>query len=448
MRTGNRTICGLGKSSWLAIVLPLVLLTAAGGGAATPAKKDYRPAPEFNPDLAWLNVARPLTVQDLRGKVVILDFWTYGCINCIHVNAELRRLEDKYGDKIAVIAVHSPKFDNEKNLETLRSVVVRYDRRHPVISDPEREAMRTYGVRAWPTLVVLDPRGRIVGAVEGEGHYDLLDEVTTELIKEHEPIIDSAPLPIVLEKDRLAQSVLAAPGKVAVSADRVAISDSLHHRIIVTNHDGEVEGIYGTGESGARDGGAVSAQFSSPQGLAFAAAGLYVADAGNHQIRFIRFSDDSVITVAGTGEAQLARRGEFDALETGLRSPWDLVLHAPWLYIAMAGNHQIWRLNVETGKLSRFAGSGREGIADGRLHRAEFSQPSGLSLAGDWLYVADAEDSAVRRIALKAKRVETLVGTGLHDFGDQDGKFRQALLQHVTGVVALDGATVLIADTY
>ncbi|MBT7951002.1 MAG: thiol-disulfide isomerase, partial [Gammaproteobacteria bacterium] len=234
----------------------------------------------------------------------------------------------------------------------------------------------------------------------------------------------------------------------AVSENQVAISDSLHNRIVITNHDGEIMHIYGTGEPGARDGGIDSAQFFAPQGLTFASNGLYVADTGNHLIRFIDFTHNSVRTVAGNGQVELARRGEFEALKTGLRSPWDLALRAPWLYIAMAGNHQIWRLNITTGKLSPYAGSGREGIDDGSLRKAEFSQPSGLSLFADSLYVADAEDSAIRRIDLKKERVETLVGTGLFDFGDRDGSFKRTQLQHVTGVAVLDSNTVLIADTY
>lgn len=436
----------LNKLIWFFLICTVVFSELTG---AVPKKeKEYPEAPAFDPRFEWLNVSRPLTIKDLRGKVAVLDFWTYGCINCIHVNAELRRLEDKFGDKIAIIAVHSPKFDNEKNLETLRNIVVRYDRRHPVVSDPERAMMEAYGVRAWPTLVVLDPTGRVLGAVIGEGHYDVLEEVTEELLEEHADIIDSTPLPIALEKEHFAQSTLAAPGKIAVSAKHVAISDTLHHRVVVTDHDGRIEKSFGMGEPGARDGNRDTAQFSSPQGVAFGPDGLYVADTGNHLIRRVSFGDDTVSTVAGKVGADMPRKGTFDALDIGLRSPWGLAVRAPWLYIAMAGTHQIWRLNLETGKLQRFAGSRREGIADGSLTRAEFSQPSGLSVVDDWLYVADAEDSAVRRIDLKAGRVETLVGTGLHDFGDKDGKFDEALLQHVKGVVAVDAQTVVIADTY
>ncbi len=406
------------------------------------------PAMEFPPDLSWLNVARPLTLKDLRGKVVILDFWTYGCINCMHIIPELRRLEEKHGDLLAVIGVHSPKFDNEANLETLRNIVVRYDREHPIVNDAFFTLMRSYGVRAWPTLLVINPAGGVEGQISGEGHYDLLDRVTTALLEKYQPVLDPSPLPISLEKNRFEKSLLAAPGKIAVSARHVAISDTLHHRVILTDHAGKIEKIFGGKKAGFQDGAAGSARFSSPQGLVFSTEGIYVADTGNHTIRYIDLADGTVTTIAGTGRIGLRERYESPALSINLRSPWDVALNKNQLYIAMAGTHQIWRLDLETKRIAPFAGSGREGIHDGPLDIATFSQPSGLSLTGDWLYVADAEASAVRRIHLEDERVETLVGTGLFDFGDLDGSFQEAMLQHVLGVTALNAEEILIVDTY
>jgi len=409
---------------------------------------DEAPEFEFDPELPWLNVQRPLTLQELKGKVVILDFWTYGCINCIHVLDDLKRLEHKYPRELVVIGVHSPKFDNEKNLETLRNILVRYDIVHPVVNDVEHEIGRYYGMRAWPTQVVITPAGEPLGKVTGEGNYDVLERVVGEQIAEHAPIMDPTPVPMALERDKLAKSLLAAPGKIAVSERYVAISDTLHHRVLVTDHTGKIQTIYGGPEAGRRDGSIEDARFSSPQGLAFSDRGLYVADTGNHQIRYIDLERHSVTTVAGNGAVDMPRFGEYDALRVGMRSPWGLVLRGSTLYIAMAGSHQIWLLDRGDGRLRHYAGSGQEGIADGSLIRSSFSQPSGLSLAGNWLYVADAEDSGVRRIDLDRGQVETLVGTGLFDFGDRDGPFESALLQHVLGIAALDEERILIADTY
>jgi len=405
-------------------------------------------AAEFDPELPWLNVSRPLVLDDLRGKVVILDFWTYGCINCIHVLADLKKLEEKYSDQLAVIGVHTPKFQNEENLETLRNIVVRYDINHPVVHDVDSVLGRIYGMRAWPTQIMLDPEGFILGGVTGENHYELFDELISDLIEEHHDIMDPTPLPLALEKDKFAASLLAAPGKIAVSDKHVAISDTLHHRIILADHNGNIQTIYGGLDAGLEDGDAESSRFYSPQGLAFSERGLFVADTGNHVVRYIELGNGQVQTIAGTGEIDRHRSGEFDALSVGLASPWGLAFEGSMLYVAMAGSHQIWRYDAAEGNIGPWAGSGREGIRDGHIKVATFSQPSGLSIDGDWLYVADSEDSAVRRIHLTKDRVETLVGTGLFDFGDRDGPFDQAQLQHVLGVVALNPSEVLIVDTY
>ena len=414
---------------------------------------DARPHPkaiEFTEGLSWLNVSRPLTLKDLKGKVVILDFWTYGCINCIHVLEDFRKLEKKYGNKIAIIGIHTPKFDNEKNLETLRRIVVRYGIEHPVINDVDSIMARQYGMRAWPTQFLIDPQGKILGRVVGEGNYDLFVENIDKLLKQQAADLSDHKLPMMLVRKSFAKSMLAAPGKIAVSPDNkmVAISDTLHHRIIITDAKGKILKYIGGKESGYRNGSAQQARFFTPQGLAFSDKGLYVADTGNHSIRYIDLKTGNVKTVAGNGKNEMHRGKGYKATSIGLRSPWALALKNKQLYIAMAGIHQIWKLDIEKNTIGRWAGSGAESIDDGDLNRSGFSQPSGLSLIGDKLYVADSEDSAVRVIDLNKKEVSTLVGSGLFDFGDKDGKFSKARLQHVLGVAAKDSQHVYIADTY
>ena len=410
--------------------------------------RDNIPAPEIPRDLPWLNVERPLQLSDLRGKVVILDFWTYGCINCIHIIEDLRRLEAKYRQYLVVVAVHSPKFDNEKNIETLRRVLLRYDRIDPVVHDTDFRLMRLYGARAWPTLFVLDPAGGVVGKVSGEGNYRLLDRVVGELVEAYADELSDDPLPLAPEKAKMQDATLAFPGKIAVSGSLVALSDTLHHRILIVDQQGQVQRTFGGKAPGMVDGPPDSARFSSPQGLAFGDGVLYVADTGNHAIRTIDLDTGRVTRIAGTGKAGLTDTGGADARRVNLRSPWDVAVDGDRLFIAMAGDHQIWKLDLGSGRIGVYAGSGREGIRNGDLMDAEFSQPSGLSLSGDWLYVADAESSAVRRINLPEGRVETLVGTGLFDFGDRDGDFRQAQLQHPLGIAVLADGNVLVADTY
>jgi DNA-binding beta-propeller fold protein YncE len=253
-----------------------------------------------------------------------------------------------------------------------------------------------------------------------------------------------------LEKARFAHSLLAAPGKVAVSpeSDRVAVSDTLHHRIILAQPDGKILHTIGTGKAGMRDGRSGEAQFRAPQGLVFGDGILLVADTGNHAIRLIELNTGKVTTLAGTGRIGTLRRGEYDARQLDLRSPWDLALKDGEVYIAMAGNHQIWRLSLGDGRIRPYAGSRREGIDTGSLDRASFSQPSGLALTGTDLFVADAEASAIRRIRMDFGQVENLVGKGLFEFGDRDGGLDEAQLQHATGVALLDRDRLVIADTY
>ena len=401
-------------------------------------------------ELAWLNVERPLKTTDLKGKVVILDFWTYGCINCVHVVEELRLLEKRFGDRLAVIGVHSPKFDNEKNLETLRNRVVRLDRRHPILNDPDSLLMRVYRVRAWPTLALFAPDGRWVGQVSGEGNADRLARVIGRIIELYEDEMDEGPLPIALEQDRYAVSRLAAPGKIAVDAEDslVAISDTLHHQVLVLDARGASVRTFGSGHPGFRDGPAAEAQLSLPQGLVFGDGVLLVADTGNHAVRRMDLKTGRVETLAGTGKIGRLRGGEHEARNLALRSPWDLALKGTDLYIAMAGSHQIWQLSLGDGKIRPYAGSRREGIETGPLDEASFSQPSGLALSGEDLFVADAEASAIRLIRMGKGRVENLVGKGLFEFGDRDGGLGDVLLQHAAGIALLDPDRLLIADTY
>ncbi|MBW9262727.1 MAG: redoxin domain-containing protein [Candidatus Thiodiazotropha sp. (ex. Lucinisca nassula)] len=403
---------------------------------------------DFAPGLPWLNVERPLTTDDMLGKVVILDFWTYGCINCIHVLADLKKLEEKYGHQLLVIGVHTPKFDNEKNLQTLKKIVIRYAVDHPVINDVNGLLASYYGMRAWPTRVLIDPKGEVLGKVVGEGRYDQIDNKISELLAQHKAVLNPSPVPVRLERDEDDTTLLSAPGKITVNADYIAISDSLNNRIIVTNHSGKIKYIIGSGTPGKLDGSFTNASFNSPQGVLFNNNHIYVADTGNHLLRTIDLDNKSVTTIAGNGTLERKRSGQFEAKSIGMASPWALALLEDRLFIAMAGSHQIWVYNISNKQLSRFAGSGREGILNGDVDQATFSQPSGLNIHDNWLYVADSEASAVRRIDLTENRVETLMGTGLFDFGDKDGDLKSAKLQHVLGISVKDQTEIYLADTY
>src|SRR5713226_4548490 len=125
-------------------------------------------APELDGGAGWLNSAGPITLRDLRGRIVLLDFWTLCCINCIHTLPDLAKLEAKYPGVLVVIGVHTPKFDNEKKTESIRKAILRYEISHPVVNDANQALWRRYGVTSWPTLVLIDPDGNFYGKISGE----------------------------------------------------------------------------------------------------------------------------------------------------------------------------------------------------------------------------------------------------------------------------------------
>lgn len=418
------------------------------------------PAPEFPIGLDWLNTASPLSWADLRGKVVLLDFWTYGCINCMHIIPDLKRLEAEFPNELVVIGVHSAKFTNEGDTENIRQIILRYGLEHPVVNDRDFLVWQTWGARAWPTLVLVDPAGNVVGAHAGEGAYVVFQPVIEALVEEFGASggLDRTPLEFRLEKEGLPSTVLAYPGKVLADGarQRIFIADTNHHRIVMANLlDGRVSAVFGSGAAGWIDGVGLEAAFHNPQGLALSEDGatLYVADTDNHAIRSIDLESGSVTTLVGTG-AQSTQYPPLAGMapEVALNSPWDLALDGDHLYIAMAGSHQIWRMNLANSEVEPFAGSGREGTADGARTQAELAQPSGLAL-DEWgrLYFADSESSTIRwaEIAGDDQQVKTLVGSGasLFDFGDVDGVGNEARLQHPLGVVS-DGKRIYVADTY
>jgi DNA-binding beta-propeller fold protein YncE len=422
-------------------------------GRAEDRKPERLTAPELEGGTAWLNTAGPLRMKDLRGKIVLLDFWTLCCINCIHTLPDLAALEKKYANELVVIGVHTPKFDNEKSTESIRKAILRYEVTHPVVNDAEHRIWDTYGPHGWPTLVLIDPEGGLVYARSGEGQFPLLDQLIARVIKVHKEkkTLNEKPLKFQLARvQENGQSPLFFPGKVAADekGKRLFIADSTHHRIVITDLGGKKIAVAGSGRPGSKNGSFEEASFYDPQGLAFKGELVYVADRKNHLIRMLDLKARTVKTLAGLGVQGSDRDLGGPAREVGLNSPWDLLLDGHRLFIAMAGHHQIWVLDLDSHILKPFAGSGRERIRDGSLLSACFAQPSGLTSDGTNLYVADSEVSGIRAIPLDGRgEVRTLVGKGLFDFGDVDGTGEQVRLQHALGVVWHQGK-LYIADTY
>lgn len=409
-------------------------------------------APELSGGRGWLNTDKPLSLAGLKGKVVLLDFWTYGCINCMHIIPDLKKLEKKYPNELVVIGVHSAKFDNEKDTENIRRIVLRYEIEHPIVNDADFKIWNAYAVNAWPTRYLIDPAGYVIGRLSGEGGYDALDRVIGDTIAEfrRRGELNEAPLKLVLEKAKVGDLPLAFPGKIVVDekSNRLFIADSDHNRIVIARLDGTLLETVGTGTHGADDGAFDHATFFRPQGMVLDGENLYVADTENHLIRQIDLKAKTVKTIAGTGEQMREYGYSGPARKVPLNSPWDLQLVGRTLYIAMAGPHQIWQLDLDKQQVSTFAGTGREARIDGPVGEAGFAQPSALATDGKTLFVSDAEANIIRAINLGADaKVRTLVGGDLFDFGDKDGFEDGVRLQHPLGLARWNDK-LLIADTY
>ncbi|HTU23615.1 MAG TPA: thioredoxin-like domain-containing protein [Gemmataceae bacterium] len=465
--------CTISNSRWLILAAAVSLVGGVGwyflahGGGANPkveareaaapqAPEDNRrriPAPELEGGAAWLNTAGPIRLKDLRGKVVLLDFWTLCCINCMHVLPDLAKLEKKYPNELVVIGVHTAKFQNEKNTESIRKAILRYEISHPVVNDDNQRIWGAYDSSSWPTLCLIDPEGYLVARGSGEGLYEALDREISRLIKIHKAKKTLNEKPLKFQLARLQEngaSPLFFPGKVLADAasKRLFIADSTHHRIVITDLDGKKIAVAGGGEPDKVDGPFAKARFNDPQGMALKGDLLYVADRKNNLIRVLDLQAQTVKTVAGTGEQGQDRGLGGPALKVGLNSPWDLLLIKDRLFIAMAGHHQIWTLDLAKDRAVPYAGSGRENIRDGSLLTSCFAQPSGLATDGKTLWVADSEVSAVRAIPLNEDgEVKTVVGEGLFEFGDVDGEGDKVRLQHALGIAYHDGK-LYVADTY
>jgi thiol-disulfide isomerase/thioredoxin len=416
-------------------------------------------APDFRPELEWIHTGgRRLALADFRGRVLLLDFWTYGCINCQHLLPELHEVERRFpAEELAVVGVHSGKFINERDTANIARACERLGVRHPVVNDRQFRVWREYAVRAWPTLVVVSPDGYVLHTRAGEITADRLAELLRGVVEDARAagkLRASAPLPAEPRTAPPAPGVLRFPAKVHAAPDgRLFVADTGHHRVLEVDVaadglSGRVLRTFGSGRAGWADGPAGEALFSSPHGLAAAEGTLYVADTANHLVRAVELRDGSVRTVAGTGVQARRIEAGGPARTTPLNSPWDLLWVDGALLVAMAGPHQLWRIDPAAGRAEVWAGSGAEELYDAPLAMAALAQPSGLATDGERVYFVDPEASAVRR-AVPGGETGTLVGTGLFDFGDRDGTGDDARLQHAQGLAWWPAErALLVADTY
>ncbi|WP_028474228.1 NHL domain-containing thioredoxin family protein [Nocardioides alkalitolerans] len=405
----------------------------------------------------WLNTAGPLRLADLRGRFVLLDFWTFCCVNCLHVLDELRPVEEAHADELVVVGVHSPKFVHEADPDALLAAVERYGVAHPVLDDPELVTWQAYAARAWPTLVLVDPEGYVVAQYAGEGHAHAIDRLVTSLAEEHRARGTLQPGDSPYVPPPVVAGDLRFPAKALPVGGRVLIADAGHDEVVELDLDPS-----GAGRVARRFEG-----FREPNGLCALPADVaaevgydvVVADTVGHRLAGLTLADGTVRTLAGDGTQWMQGDGT-----DRLSSPWDVVWWRDRVWVAMAGIHQLWTLDPRTGEVAVAAGTTNEGLLDGPLAEAWFAQTSGLAVADDGsrLWLADSETSSLRWVeeGPDGLVVRTAIGSGLFDFGFRDGPGNAAtdgdagpddtigLLQHPLGVTALPDGSVAVADTY
>ncbi|MDH3540266.1 MAG: redoxin family protein [Acidimicrobiia bacterium] len=462
-RRGSSEAAGIGTR--LAVVAVALALIAAACTDDDPARAPdpggpyagATAAPEFPSGLDWLNTGgEAMTLASLRGKIVALNFWSSGCVSCLHALPELDRLAAEFPDSLAVVGVHVPRFSNETPIEAVRQTVMRLGIDHPVVNDPELSLWEQWGADTQPTVALVDPAGNAVGVRGGEGVYDALRPVIAGLAGEFEGAIDATAREFPLEREAALPTVLSYPSSAVVDTQqtRAYIADTANNRIVaVALPSGDVLAVYGTGTATIQDGSGAEASFAQPRGMALSpdARTLYVADSGNHAIRTIDVVTGEVGTIAGTGRLGAWPPQGGDSPDVALRSPWDLALADSILYVAMAGSHQLWSIDLDSGRAEPIAGTGTEGIADGPAANAALTRPSSIAVdpTGQFVYFADPESSTIRYLDLAADEVRTVAGDSSQLFihGDQDGTGTQARLQ-VPGGLAFSGQLLHVADTY
>jgi hypothetical protein len=405
------------------------------------------PAPEFPAGLSWVNVSRPPRIADLRGRVALLWFWSYDAVNCWNLIPDLRFLEEKYDDGLTVIGVHCPKYPQQAGDEPLLRAVNRHRLRHAMANDPGFEVWQAYGIEAWPSVALVDAEGRLAARLAGEGRRDELDALVARLLERAAELdlrIYEPALPALRPEP---DHALAFPGKLLADGERLYVSDSGHHRVLECDHDGRVLRSFGSGIAGFGDGHAEIACFDDPQGLARRGSALYVADRGNHCVRRVDLESGRVDTVLGTGRAGRARPDDADARAVAPNTPLDLCVVGDELCVAVAGQHQVWCMDLRTARVRAPAGSGELARRDGPAAAAAFAQPSGLAAMGRSVFVADAASSSIRVLNLEQGRVETVVAGDLYppEAAEADDEAR---LHHPLAVAVDLRGTLYVADSY
>ncbi|GBM78153.1 NHL repeat-containing protein 2 [Araneus ventricosus] len=430
----------------------------------------------FDEDFDWLN-SKPLSLdKELKNKLLVLDFFTYCCINCEHALAFIQQVEDEFREnsELVVIGVHSPKFLNEKDLDSVKNAVLRNKIKHPVINDPENHLWNKLGVYCWPTVLITSPSHQILFSLVGEVQIKKLSYLfhqTLNYFKMKNTLLSTNQLQLTLLEGHKETESLLFPSGISACGKSIIVSDTGHNRLLLLSFDGKIQHIIGSGAAGHKDGSYLKASFNRPQGTAWWKSNfIFVADTGNNCIRKIDLKVKEVSTV-------FKRKNTTIESDENFSSPWDVCIGPDFgseinelnvLYIAVAGSHQIWAMPLQEAsfipsnehefvKCSPFAGSGVEECRNNIYKmKAGFAQPSGVSYSEanpGVLFIADSESSTVRSLSLVNGQVKTVVGGGLDpkdlfQYGDKDGSGYDVKLQHPLGICVVDEGKIFIADSY
>ena len=400
--------------------------------------------------LKWINTDLPQTPDQYKGKVCLVLFFTHSSAASMLWIPKLQSIIQENEDAVGILGVHCPKFSHEKDSNALQRAINRHYIRFPVAQDPDFLLWQQLGAEGWPSLVVLDTQGKFVGRFQG---VDQLADVQSLV----EQLLDAAIAQDTRDFSEIAavtkpepEMPLRFPAGIAVSDKCMYIADTGHNRILETDHEGQIKRIFGSGSAGLWDGTRDDAGFNQPQGLCLGDERLYVADTGNHSIRQINLFSGAVETLAGNGDFDASVEDHVtNPRDVGLAMPTDVQIAGDKLYITMAASNQIWRYDLGINKLGRFSGTGFFGLQDGPNQSCAFSQPMSVTESHKLLFVADANNSAIRVIRESDGASKTIIGKGPYIWGDGDGGRENALLQYPTAITAVKGSMdVWVADTF
>jgi DNA-binding beta-propeller fold protein YncE len=408
---------------------------------------------EIPQELKWLNSSSPISLSKLKGKIVLLYFWNYSNINSFQSLQKLKKLEKKYSKELFIIGIHTGKFSYEKEIETLQHSILKLEINFPVVHDPELKVMSSYLIQTFPSFVLINPIGKVLGKHTGEDFYSVFEQVILNTINEFEKknLLNRTSIELELEKDKLPDTVLSYPSKIILNekGNEIYISDTNHNRILrIDIGTRKILDIIGSGQNGFEDGLFKDAKLNQPRGIYLKENYLYIADTNNHSIRRADINSKKLITLAGNGEQAIGFNGIGKGRQASFHSPWDLVEYKNKLYITTSGSHQIWSLDLNSLETENFAGSGRENLFDEKLTLSALARPSGITRDETKLYFTDSGVSAIRLAEIKKEgEIKTLLGKGLFEFGDVDGNPHEARLQFPLGL-HYNSFKLYIADSF